>query len=86
MENTNTELAKKELDSFPQETRNRADSIIPEILARFGANSLAGLTERDLGAFRYQANIGADSDLYRLLLLRRRLALAGVSWTPHYNF
>ncbi len=84
--NNVAELAQIEAASFGQETRNRAEGIIPEILERSGVKSLADVTEAQLDNFRYMANIHADSDLYRLLLLRRRLALAGVSWTPHYNF
>ena len=74
------ELARIEAASFGQETRNRADGIIPEILQHLKVTSLAEVREADLDAFRYQANIAAESDLYQLLLIRRQLALVGVSW------
>lgn len=82
----NKELAQKESELFGQETRNRADSLTPEILAYFKAESLADLSQRDLHDFCYQGNIAANSDLHKLLLLRRELSLSGMAWTPHYNF
>jgi len=88
MENTKNvaDLVRIESDSFSQETRNRADGLIPEILERSNAESLADLTETQLENFRYMSNLHADSEVYRLLLIRRQLSRAGISVPRHYNF
>lgn len=83
---TVSELVRMAEKCFGLEDRNRADTTIPEILERFDVKSLGDVTEAQLETFRYMANIHVDSKFYKLLLFRRFVSKAGISWPEHYNF
>ena len=78
------ELAREE-SSYGLETKNIVANLLPEIQAYFKA-SLAEISEQDLHDWCYRANVSVASKVYRFLLLRRKLALAGIASVSHYNF
>jgi hypothetical protein len=78
------ELAREE-SSYGLETKNIVANLLPEIQTYFKA-SLAEISERDLHYWCYRANVSVASKVYRFLLLRRKLALAGIASAPHHNF
>jgi hypothetical protein len=75
-----------DLDKFGPETWNRADSIIPEILERFDAKTLADISEVQLETFSREESIHIDSNLYKFLAHRRQLSRAGINFTYEVTY
>lgn len=74
-------LSLLELENFGRGTKNKADEIVPQILKRFDAKTLADISDGQLETLRCEENIHVDSNLYKLLAHRRQLSRLGINVT-----